>query len=136
MPPENTPELLDQSVAVRISEPKAFGAEHSTGPFPGQIVAVRENTVVVALETPVVFRGEKIVQLVATPSYDRDLLSMTALDRGVPVTLIPITQMDMMEIGDDFTIAGTRRSWFLSGDLMLAGTHDPRLTEASRPILR
>jgi hypothetical protein len=133
---ENISELLDQKVAVRISEPKSFGAEHSTGPFPGVITAIRDNTVVIALDTDVVFRGEKIIQLVASPRYERDHLNVPSLDEGVAVTLLPVTQLDMAEFGDDYTVAAARRTWFLAGDLMLAGHHAPRLTETVPPQFR
>ena len=133
MEPNN---LIDQAVAVRISQPKAFADEHSTGPFAGVIVSVVENKAVIDLETAVVFRGEKIVQLVATPSFERDHLTLAALDRGIPVSLTPITQLDIAEFGDDLTIAAARRSWVLSGDLMLAGTDAPRLTESAPPVSR
>jgi len=136
MGPENISELLNQTVAVRISEPKSFGAEHSTGPFPGVITAIRDNSVVIALDTDVVFRGEKIIQLVASPRYERDHLDMPSLDEGVAVTLLPVTQLDIAEFGDDFANAAARRTWFLAGDLMLAGHHAPRLSETIAPVFR
>jgi len=40
--------------------------------------------------------------------------------KGTTVTLIPVTQLDIAEIGDDYTIAARRRRWFLVGELMLA----------------
>ena len=129
-------ELLDQSVAVRISEPKSFATEHGTGPFPGRVTSIRGNAVVVLLETVAPFRGGTIVQLVATPRYERDQLTLRALDKGVAVTLVPVTQLDIAEFGDDFAIAAARRSWGMAGDLMLAGDPVPRLTEAGPPSYR
>ena len=136
MEDETISELLDQTVAVRISEPKAFGAEHGTGPFPGTVTSIRDNAVVVDLETAAPFRGGTIVQVVATPRYERDRLTLRALDKGVSVTLIPVTQLDIAEFGDDFLIAAARRSWAMAGDLMLAGDSHPRLSEASPPFSR
>jgi hypothetical protein len=136
MEPGGIGDLLDQSVAVRISEPKSFGAEHGTGPFPGTVSAIRDNAAVIVLETEAPFRGEMIVQLVATPRYERDHLTLRALDKGVSVTLTPVTRLDMTEFGDNFTIAAARRSWAMAGDLMLAGDHVPRLNEATPPFSR
>jgi len=124
-------DLLDQTVAVRISEPKSFGAEHGTGPFPGTVSAIRDNAAVIILETAAPFRGETILQVVATPRYERDRLTLRALDKGVSVTVIPVTQLDIAEFGDDVTIAAARRSWAMAGDLMLAGDDVPRLNEAT-----
>jgi hypothetical protein len=126
-------ECSDQVVAVRISEPASFGTEHGTGPFMGRITAVRGVTVVVDLEEPIPFRGERIVKMVATPRHERDRFTRDSLDRSIPVTLVPVTYMDMLEIGDDFDIAASRRSWSMAGDLMLAGGRDSRLTNAARP---
>ena len=114
-------ELLDQTVAVRISEPRSFASEHGTGPFPGMVTSIRDNAVVVDLETAAPFRGGTIVQVVATPRHERDRLTLRALDKGVSVMLIPITQLDIAEFGDDFLIAAKRRDWAMAGDLMLAG---------------
>jgi len=130
-------DLIDQSVGVRISEPAAFGVEHGTGPFAGRITAVRDLTVVIDLEEPLPFRGERIVKMVATPRHEHDRLTLGTLDRSIAVTLVPVTYMDMLEIGDDFTIAASRRSWAMAGDLMLAGGQDSRLTNtAIRPRAR
>jgi hypothetical protein len=128
--------LLNQTVAIRISEPKSFGTEHGTGPFPGTVSAIRDNAAVILLETTAPFRGETIVQVVATPRYERDRLTLRALDKGVSVTLTPVTQLDIAEFGDDFTIAAARRSWGMAGDLMLAGDDVPRLNEATPPFSR
>jgi len=128
-------QLLDQSVAIRISEPKSFASEHGTGPFPGRVTSIRDNAVVVVLDTEAPFRGGTIVQLVATPRYERDHLTLRTLDKGVAVTLTPVTQLDIAEFGDDFVIAAARRSWGMAGDLMLAGDPVPRLTEAGPPSL-
>ncbi len=114
------PELLHQKIAFRITEPREFGAEHSSGPFAGRVIAIHDDALVIDLDTPVVFRGEKIIQLVATPLYERDRLTSDSLIKGTTVTLIPITQLDIAEIGDDYKIAATRRRWFLGGELMLA----------------
>lgn len=114
------PELLNQQVAFRVTEPREFGAEHSSGPFAGHVSAIQDDALVITLDTPVVFRGEKIIQLVATPRYERDRLTANGMDKGTAVTLAPITELDIAEIGDDYKIAATRRRWFLSGDLMLA----------------
>ena len=118
--PGVVPELLDQKIAFRITEPLEFEAEHSSGPFAGRVSAVQDEAVVIALETPVVFRGEKIIQLVATPRFERDRLTTASLVKGTAVTFIPVTQLDIAEIGDNYKIAASRRRWVLSGDLMLA----------------
>jgi|SRR5689334_3540235 len=136
MEPNDISDLLNQTVAVRISEPKSFGAEHGTGPFPGTVSALRDNAAVIHLETEAPFRGETIVQLVATPRYERDRLTLRALDKGVSVTLTPVTRLDMAEFGDNFEIAAARRSWGMAGDLMLAGDSVPRLNEATPPFSR
>ena len=44
MSDDDISELLDQTVAVRISEPKSFGTEHGTGPFPGTVTSIRDAT--------------------------------------------------------------------------------------------
>jgi len=48
-----------------------------------------------------------------------------------------VTYMDMLEIGDDFTIAAVAPELAMAGDLMLAGGQDSRLTNtAIRPRAR
>jgi len=116
----SAPELLQQKIAFRVTEPREFGAEHSSGPFAGRVIAIQGDALVIDLDTPVVFRGEKIIQLVATALYERDRLTADSLHKGTTVTLIPVTQLDIAEIGDDYTIAARRRRWFLVGELMLA----------------
>ena len=114
------PELVNHKVSLGVSEPFEFGTEHGTGPFTGRVSAVRGDTLVVALEAPLVFRGEKIIQLVATARHEGARLDAATLGEGTPVTFTPITELDIAEFGDVFKIAASRRRWFLGGDLVLA----------------
>ena len=103
----NAAELKDSQVSILISDPWEFATECGTGPFTGLVTDATEDRLVIALRSPIAYRGRALKTIIARSRHVG--VGIQAIATGVMASnfvLLPNTLHSVAELDPSMSVAG------------------------------